>query len=83
MHSAYEVELIKATEAMRAALDEILRLVRNGKAFGHEWDAASDQHDEAVRKWRTLIDKPLSATQWRPATLNLHRSAVSIVKTFK
>jgi hypothetical protein len=60
MHSAYEDELIKATDAMRAALDEILRLVRNGKAFGPEWDAASDRHDETVRNWRALIDKPSS-----------------------
>jgi hypothetical protein len=31
MHSAYEDELLKATEAMRAALDEILRLVPMAK----------------------------------------------------
>jgi hypothetical protein len=63
MGNDYKDELVKATETVRTAMDEILRLVRNGKAFGPEWDAASERYDEAVRNWRTLIDKPSSAIQ--------------------
>jgi hypothetical protein len=58
MGNDYKDELVKATETVRTAMDEILRLVRKGKAFGPEWDAASDKHDEAVRNWRALINKP-------------------------
>lgn len=58
MPTPYELEVLNVKHELLASLDEVMRLVRQGKAFGPEWTSATERHRCTLKKWRRVIARP-------------------------
>ena len=56
----FNEDLRQAREELNAATAQVMELVRSGKAFGDEWDAAGARERKAFQKMQWVLDSPLA-----------------------
>jgi hypothetical protein len=56
----FNEDLHQAREELTAATAQVMKLVRSGKAFGDEWDAAVARERKAFQKMQWVLDSPLA-----------------------
>jgi hypothetical protein len=55
----FQEDVAKARAKLVAATEDVMALVRAGKAFGERWDAAIERERQAHKRMQGVLNSPL------------------------